>query len=181
VEHAGKKCPRCEEGLLDVRVRAKLLCECPKCGGLWVDNDTLRQICADKEQQQAVMGFDAGAPRIEGGARTQAGRIYIPCPECGKLMNRQQFAGCSGVIVDWCKAHGTWFDRDELKQIIQFILAGGLIKSREREKAMLAQEKLNLKEARRNLLTISSFAALQPDHETEFLGVLGGLCRILRD
>ena len=34
-------------------------------------------------------------------------------------MNRVQFANCSHVIVDVCKPHGTWFDRDELRRIVE--------------------------------------------------------------
>ena len=41
-------------------------------------------------------------------------------------MNRVNFARCSGVIVDVCRGHGTWFDRDELSGIVQFIRGGGL-------------------------------------------------------
>jgi hypothetical protein len=41
-------------------------------------------------------------------------------------MHRKNFGKRSGVIVDWCGAHGTWFDKDELAQIAAFIAAGGL-------------------------------------------------------
>jgi Zn-finger nucleic acid-binding protein len=48
-------------------------------------------------------------------------------------MNRVNFANFSGVIVDVCRQHGTWFDRDELRRIVEFIRAGGLDKARARE------------------------------------------------
>ena len=73
-------------------------------------------------------------------------------------MNRRQFAGCSGVIVDWCKAHGTWFDRDELRRVVQFILDGGLGRSREREMRRLEEAKRSLQEEERNLARISRLA-----------------------
>jgi hypothetical protein len=38
------------------------------------------------------------------------------------------------VIVDICKGHGTWFDRDELSGIVQFIRGGGLEVARQKEK-----------------------------------------------
>jgi len=148
LEGAKGKCPRCSLAFLLVKVGNRMLNECPACGGLWVDNNTLQEICTDQEQQQAVMGFDPGSTPATSAGASNAVRTYIPCPECNKLMNRRQFADCSGVIVDWCKAHGTWFDRNELRQIVQFIQAGGLNKSREREK-------LKLEEERRNLETIS--------------------------
>ena len=43
---------------------------------------------------------------------------YIPCPICHELMNRVNFANFSGVIVDVCREHGTWFDRDELRRAL---------------------------------------------------------------
>jgi len=35
-------------------------------------------------------------------------------------MNRINFGRTSGVIVDVCKKHGTWFDGGELTQVIAF-------------------------------------------------------------
>ena len=46
--------------------------------------------------------------------------------------------------MDICKGHGTWFDRDELSRIVEFIHAGGLEASREREKAELKEERRRL-------------------------------------
>ena len=71
---------------------------------------------------------------------------YVPCPECNELMNRVNFARCSGVVVDVCKGHGTWFDRNELQQIIDFIRGGGLGVSRSREKRELEEERQRLRQ-----------------------------------
>jgi hypothetical protein len=38
----------------------------------------------------------------------------------------------SGVIVDVCKKHGTWFDLGELPRVLAFVAAGGLERSRRR-------------------------------------------------
>jgi Zn-finger nucleic acid-binding protein len=59
-------------------------------------------------------------------------------------MNRINFARCSGVVVDVCKGHGTWFDRDELSRIVEFIRGGGLDAARAREKAALEEERRQL-------------------------------------
>ena len=61
------------------------------------------------------------------------------CPECGKLMNRKNFSGCSGVVLDWCREHGSWFDRNELQQIVAFIRNGGLHKARELEQLQIKE------------------------------------------
>jgi Zn-finger nucleic acid-binding protein len=59
-------------------------------------------------------------------------------------LNRINFARCSGVIVDICKGHGSWFDCDELSRIIKFIRGGGLEVSRAREKAQIEEERRQL-------------------------------------
>jgi Zn-finger nucleic acid-binding protein len=61
-------------------------------------------------------------------------------------MNRVNFARCSGVVVDVCKGHGTWFDRNELQRIIDFIRGGGLTVSRSREKRELEEERQRLRQ-----------------------------------
>src|SRR5581483_10169670 len=66
---------------------------------------------------------------------------YVPCPVCQALMNRVNFAGCSHVIVDVCGKHGTWFDKDELRKVIEFIRGGGLDKSRAQEIAELQRQR----------------------------------------
>jgi Zn-finger nucleic acid-binding protein len=149
------RCPRCNTSLFRVSLKDKTINACSTCGGLWLNKDTLQNICTDQESRQSVLGyaFDQKNIKAEGGRRQE--RAYIPCPECGKLMNRINFAGCSGIVVDWCKSHGTWFDRNELKQIVLFIQGGGLKKARERELARLEEEKLHLREEQRNLARIA--------------------------
>ncbi len=66
---------------------------------------------------------------------------YIACPVCKQLMNRVNFAHCSNVVVDVCRTHGTWFDRDELRRIVEFIRAGGLEMERDRQLAELDERK----------------------------------------
>jgi Zn-finger nucleic acid-binding protein len=104
--------------------------ECPKCEGLWIDAATFAQICADRENQAAVLAIAAKVPT---GSVDIEKVCYLPCPSCRKLMNRVNFAHCSNVVVDVCKPHGIWFDRDELRRIVEFIRTGGLVKARELE------------------------------------------------
>ena len=94
--------------------------ECERCAGLWVEVGAFEKICADREQQSAVLGTAVPAPAQQPASGVGAGQIqYAPCPQCGQLMNRINFARRSGVIVDFCKGHGTWFDRDELREIVR--------------------------------------------------------------
>jgi Zn-finger nucleic acid-binding protein len=143
-EAKNRKCPRCQSEMLSVTIGATAVRECEQCLGLWLDVVSFEKICADREQQSALLGLASPAPTYI--VRETSKVKYVPCPECSKLMNRINFARCSGVIVDVCKGHGTWFDRDELSHIIEFIRGGGLEASREREKAEIKEERRRLLE-----------------------------------
>lgn len=139
------KCPRCRSSMRLIQVGSSELHECAECEGLWVDVDSFNSICADREQQAAVLGAASPAPSNE--LKSDESHVrYIPCPQCKQLMNRINFARCSGVVVDVCKGHGTWFDRDELRQIVEFIRAGGLDAAREREMAKIQEERRQLQQ-----------------------------------
>jgi hypothetical protein len=60
-------------------------------------------------------------------------------------MNRKLFAAGAGVIVDVCRAHGTFFDAGELPAIIEFVMQGGLEQAQkkelERERQRIQHEK----------------------------------------
>jgi len=129
-----------------VVIGTRNLRECPACEGLWVDTASLEQICADREKQATILGWTGQGSAAESGAIEKNIR-YLPCPDCQKLMNRVNFAHYSNVVVDVCKAHGTWFDRDELRRIIEFIRAGGMDSARARELAELEDRRRQLKAA----------------------------------
>ena len=135
-------CPRCQANMTAVTLGGSKLRECPRCEGLWVDAATLEQICAEREKQAAILSVSAASP--EAVAEMERNIRYLPCPVCHKLMNRVNFAHCSHVIVDVCKPHGTWFDKDELRRAVEFIRAGGLEKARAKELADIEEQRQKL-------------------------------------
>lgn len=139
-----RKCPRCQIDLREINVSTATLRECERCLGLWLDVASFETLCANREQQASVLGTASPAPH--NAASDQARIKYVPCPECGQLMNRINFARCSGVIVDVCKGHGTWFDHDELSRIVEFIRSGGLEASRTRERLAIEEERKRLRQ-----------------------------------
>jgi Zn-finger nucleic acid-binding protein len=141
-------CPRCKVNMDAVMIGKENLRECPHCEGIWVDMASLQRICADREEQAAVLGNAAPLPTADG---TSENIRYLPCPVCNTLMNRVNFAHCSHVIVDVCRAHGTWFDKDELRRIVEFIRAGGLDIAREQEIADLDQKERAMRAAQLGL------------------------------
>jgi Zn-finger nucleic acid-binding protein len=122
-----------------------LLNSCSRCGGLWVDKTAFQSICVHEEVQEAVLGFKTGSEISPTASDHKPQRAYIPCPECGKLMNHKNFSGCSGVVLDWCRDHGSWFDRSELQKIVAFIRDGGLRKAREREQLQLKEQEQRIR------------------------------------
>ncbi len=127
-----------------VTIGAATVRECETCSGLWLDVASFEKICADREQQSAVLG---AASHAASGTGPEVSKVkYVPCPECSQLMNRINFARCSGVIVDVCKQHGTWFDRDELSRIVEFIHGGGLNTARAKEKIEIAEQRERLRQ-----------------------------------
>ena len=88
-------------------------------------------------------------------------------------MNRFNFAGCSGVVLDSCKPHGVWFDPDELRRIAEFVRGGGLdlARGKERERMELERRRLTLaaEDAGRSA---SSFQPRMPDSIASARGIL---------
>ena len=134
-------CPRCKKKMTLIEVNEIRLSECEKCEGVWSDVETFETICANRENQSAVLKkFDEILHHPEP-VKVQ----YVPCPECKELMNRNNFAKVSGVIIDSCKGHGIWFDAEELPKIIEFIRKGGMEYSRQKEIAKIDDEKQKLR------------------------------------
>jgi Zn-finger nucleic acid-binding protein len=167
-----------------VAIGATMLRECGQCNGLWVDASALEEICADREQQAAVLGTASVAPTQAVDLKPGQKVRYVPCPQCSQLMNRINFARCSGVVVDVCKGHGTWFDAEELRQIVEFIRAGGLDAARARDKQQIAEQ--------RRLLAQEQLAAAQgtgplarmralDDDRASGISSTGGLLKFLFD
>lgn len=134
-------CPRCRIQMQLIEVDQIKLVECDRCEGIWSDVETFETICANRENQSAVL---KKLDEILHHPKMQKVR-YVPCPVCRELMNRNNFARVSGVIIDICKEHGIWFDADELPKIIEFIRKGGMEYSRQKEKAQLEAERQRLR------------------------------------
>jgi Zn-finger nucleic acid-binding protein len=100
---------------------------------VWADVESFQRLCADRATQAAYLGRGSPLPLPPQGDPSRVEIRYRPCPVCGELMNRFNFANCSGVILDACSPHGVWFDADELRRIVEFIRGGGLDVERERE------------------------------------------------
>ena len=175
------KCPRCAIDMSSVMIGTAPVRECSRCEGLWLDTNVFQLICADRENQSMVLG-DALSTGHQAPIAHEDQVRYIPCPHCKQLMNRINFANCSGVVVDACKAHGTWFDRDELRQIVEFIRAGGMQLSREKvlHDLELQKEKLRTEAATASYRTTTVTYSLD-DERLGGVSAARGLLKFLKD
>lgn len=122
-------CPRCRKPLEVANAAADARThECPRCGGIFVSRDALADIMCRAE----IGGTLPDQPARISSKITDDVR-YMPCPLCHSTMNRANFGRVSGVIVDVCSRHGTWFDAGELTRAVAFAANGGLERSRARE------------------------------------------------
>ena len=127
------ECPRCQAALRARLVGDVVIDECPHCQGLFLDHIAIERVIADRQQARAEALLGA-LPRVEITATVPPGaKMYLKCPMCHVVMNRKLFAAGSGVIVDVCRTHGTFFDAGELPAIIDFVAKGGLAAAEKKE------------------------------------------------
>jgi Zn-finger nucleic acid-binding protein len=174
------KCPRCKVDMSSITIGGEPMRECDRCDGLWLEVATFERICANREEQSAVLGGASAAPASPLHPNSISEQVrYIPCPQCSQLMNRINFARCSGVIVDVCKGHGTWFDRDELREIVEFIRAGGLDLSRQKEKQQLTFERQQVERDKLIIERVSFGQSYSDDERIGGVSAAGDLLKFL--
>jgi Zn-finger nucleic acid-binding protein len=81
---------------------------CPKCEGIFLDEDELERLTGKRNVNQLIteyLGVDVGSDLV--------------CPNCGGLMDDEHFKNETGdITIDVCTTcHGVWLDRGELEAI----------------------------------------------------------------
>ena len=144
VQHAlaSHDCPRCARSMTATTAGDLAYEQCTTCGGLWLDEALMKRLIDARGKERPVLppslAHRAEATPPGSATSPQSNQrpnqsTYIACPVCEQMMNRRNFAGRSGVILDWCKGHGYWFDADELERVMAFVDAGGLERARQRD------------------------------------------------
>lgn len=128
-EESELTCPACpgNESLLSRRLGHEQVSvlECQNCTGLWLGRESFNQL-KSRAARGAVpaAGVLSGKPKAQT-LRRQKGPLYRNCVRCNKMMARRQYVRGSGVIIDFCREHGIWFDADELHHVLDWIARGG--------------------------------------------------------
>lgn len=177
-------CPKCDISLGLVEIGHTPVRECAQCFGLWIDGQTFDGICTDREKQSQVLG--SASERFIPGDRPFDGKVrYVKCPACRQLMHRVNFAKSSGIIVDVCRGHGTWFDENEVQHIVQFIQSGGLDLAREKEKAELELARRRAQAARTGMPVDDPFGGrvshYPPSYEGAIFDIVGSMLSAIFD
>ncbi len=113
-------CPRCDVALFEGKAQETALFGCGKCGGVWLDNVGSQRLVNALDQGILSMGDRAAA--VTSAAKTNTAPA-IACPICREALKRSSF---SGVDLDVCAAHGTWFDRGEMRRVAEGIQSARL-------------------------------------------------------
>ncbi|HVU02414.1 MAG TPA: zf-TFIIB domain-containing protein [Polyangiaceae bacterium] len=146
-------CPDCGARLTGFSGGPGTLADCERCGGQFVEHDLLRDLIDRRE----VYGSAAPRPYPKQNPLLEK-VVYRKCPACHVVMNRKNFGGSSGIIVDQCTRHGTWFDRGELPRVLAFVESGGLARARRRELEELERKRRDALAATPSPVTVGSTA-----------------------
>jgi Zn-finger nucleic acid-binding protein len=122
-------CPRCGEKLDAIYHERGLALDCSACGGQFAEHSLLKDLLQQRARLAELL------PRRPRRMELAMDAVkYLSCPKCGQMMNRKNFGGTSGVIVDVCTLHGTWFDAGELAAVLAFVESGGKVEAKRPER-----------------------------------------------
>ena len=129
------RCPKCEVEMRILLEDGIETDECPKCGGVWVDNIEEKDALKMKPAVFTVEELKNIRNVYEPLGREESIKYYR-CPRCNKFMWRKNYLHHSGIVIDKCKEHGAFFDKGELEKAAEFIKKGGA----EYEKLRIAEK-----------------------------------------
>ncbi len=109
-------CPHCAIPLAVGTRGAVTLHGCGNCGGLWVGPQLASRLATVLDPDAMAL-----ADLASQNARPFPELAKQPlCPDCRAPLRRAKVDG-PNVDIDYCDAHGTWFDREELQTVERFI------------------------------------------------------------
>lgn len=127
-------CPKCRKPLAEGYRRDVRVEFCESCQGLWVDPAQEKKLLNITPQVLSVDELKR-LRRLYRPSEWLNTSGYVPCPVCRELMWRKNWGSYSGVMVDKCAEHGTWFDKGKIEKVKEYVALGGV----EYEKMKLSQ------------------------------------------
>jgi Zn-finger nucleic acid-binding protein len=118
-------CPRCREPLQEAVDERTKVDYCDRCKGVWVDFINEKEVLGIKPASFTIDELQRFRKLYKPFGRVEDAR-YVPCPVCRQMMYRKIWGSHSGVMVDRCMDHGTWFDPGEIEKIREYVALGGV-------------------------------------------------------
>lgn len=181
VAEGSGSCPDCRLELAAHAFGAVGYAECPRCAGLFLRREAFEAVTKDADTRAKVRLAEP-APAASPSAKVSSTGLpavrYRPCPSCRKLMNRTNYGGGSGIVLDACRDHGLWFDKGELTAIVEFLEKGGWDRIREREREKLSEEVRSL-EARKAFAASTGLPSSDWERQLQGAQALGGIADLV--
>jgi len=112
-----KTCPKCSEELRSDTVATIQVDQCPKCKGLWFEDQELRLAKDYTDRDLAWMDFEIWKHP----ERFHVDPQHLKCPACRDELVAIRY-DATKETVDYCKAcRGVWLDKGEFQRIIQVL------------------------------------------------------------
>ncbi len=111
-------CPRCKGECHQTWYEGVSIDVCQKCEGSWLDEGELAAIKLAREKTftgAEIAAIRGVTEKVVVGKEQLAAELA--CPKCDKQMERYNYAGTSGVVLDRCPMHGIWLDKGELEAV----------------------------------------------------------------
>jgi hypothetical protein len=106
-------CPVCKEPLVVLELEQIEIDYCTGCEGVWLDAGELELLLETEQERARLISL-----LIED--NTIKEKSY-PCPICSRKMKKVFVGEERKILIDKCKKnHGLWFDKGELKKVVEF-------------------------------------------------------------
>ncbi len=128
------QCCACSDTMIEVQEDGVDIDLCPSCGGIWCDVGELETLIDAKQTTESPKGDSVLRQSNEHTSPSNDHNGLRSCPICSRPMARENFSKSSGVIVDRCRFHGFFLDKDEFDQIVDFAVQGGLNHQAQKER-----------------------------------------------
>jgi len=134
---SGALCPRCRGVLTELADRSGS--RCGSCSGVFIVRELVERFLESVPTNSDGDGYRSASLPPDERPDPVPRRVweksvrYLMCPVCKQPMNRSNFARASGVLVDVCPRHGTWFDDGEAAAAAAWVSRLPQLKEDERE------------------------------------------------
>ncbi|MBN1870439.1 MAG: zf-TFIIB domain-containing protein [Candidatus Omnitrophica bacterium] len=118
-------CPKCRKPLVVTFERDIVVDLCEQCHGIWVGRVDEKRLLNVKVESFSMDELSQFRKAYQPWGRMETSG-YVPCPVCRELMYRKNWGSYSGVMVDKCSEHGTWYDEGKFEKVREYVSLGGI-------------------------------------------------------